>query len=189
MTIITANPRCLIFSDQARLAYSASVDRKECKQVPKRVPEEVGMLAEMKVSDLMTRDVISVMPDAKLNAAQEIMEEYGIRHLPVVEHGRLVGIISKGDIREAKPSDATTLSVWEVNYLWDTIHVRQVMTTTVLTVDADQPLVDALKLMVARKFSSLPVVREEMLVGILTETDIFNKIIALAERELQATRP
>jgi CBS domain-containing protein len=146
------------------------------------------MLAELKIGDLMTRDVISVMPDAKLSAAQEIMKEYGIRHLPVVEHGRLVGIISKGDIREAKPSDATTLSVWEVNYLWDTIQIKQVMTTKVLTVAPEQTLLEALRLMVARKFSSLPVVTDGMLVGILTETDIFNKLIAMAEREAEVAR-
>ncbi len=141
------------------------------------------MLAELTIGELMTRDVISVLPDAKLNAAQEIMEEYGIRHLPVVENGRLVGIISKGDIREARPSDATTLSVWEVNYLWDTIKVREVMTEKVLTVSPDQPLLDALRLMVARKFSSVPVVTDGVLVGIITETDIFNKLIALGESE------
>mgnify|MGYP001202588893 CR=1 FL=1 len=141
------------------------------------------MLAELTIGELMTRDVISVLPDAKLNAAQEIMEEYGIRHLPVVEHGKLVGIVSKGDIREARPSDATTLSVWEVNYLWDTIKVREVMTEKVLIVSPEQPLLEALRLMVARKFSSLPVVTDGVLVGIITETDIFNKLIALGESE------
>ncbi|MCC6613919.1 MAG: CBS domain-containing protein [Anaerolineae bacterium] len=132
---------------------------------------------------MMTRDVISVLPEAKLSAAQEIMEEYGIRHLPVVEHGKLVGIVSKGDIREARPSDATTLSVWEVNYLWDTLKVKEVMTTKALTVSPEQPLVEALRIMVAHKFSSLPVVTDGALVGIITETDIFNKLITLIEGE------
>ncbi|MCA9904920.1 MAG: CBS domain-containing protein [Anaerolineae bacterium] len=141
------------------------------------------MLTELKIGDMMTNDVISVLPEAKLNAAQEIMEEYGIRHLPVVEHGKLVGIVSKGDIREARPSDATTLSVWEVNYLWDTLKVKEVMTTKVLTVSPDQPLIEALRIMVARKFSSLPVVTDDVLVGIITETDIFNKLITLIEGE------
>ncbi len=141
------------------------------------------MLAELKVSELMTPDVVSVTPDAKVSEAKSVMKEFGIRHLPVVSHGRLVGIISSGDIREAAPSDATTLSVWEVNYLWDTIHVKDVMTENVITVEADEPLLDALRLMVARKFSSVPVVRHGALVGILTETDIFNKLITLIERE------
>lgn len=132
---------------------------------------------------MMTRDVISVLPEAKLSAAQEIMEEYGIRHLPVVEHGKLVGIISKGDIREARPSDATTLSVWEVNYLWDTLKIKEVMTTKALTVSPDDMLIEALRIMVARKFSSLPVVTDGVLVGIITETDIFNKLITLIEGE------
>jgi CBS domain-containing protein len=146
--------------------------------------EEQAMLAHLKINDLMTHDVISVSSGAKLSAAQQIMQEFGIRHLPVVDHGKLVGIISKGDIREAKPSDASTLTVWEANYLWDRIEVREVMTKQVVTVEGEQPFVDALKVMVARKFSSLPVVREGVLVGILTETDIFNKLIALAEAEL-----
>jgi CBS domain-containing protein len=141
------------------------------------------MLAQLTVNDLMTHDVISVSSGAKLSAAQQIMQEFGIRHLPVVDHGNLVGIISKGDIREAQPSDASTLTVWEANYLWDRIDVRETMTKTVVTVEAKQPLVDALKVMVARRFSSLPVVREGVLVGILTETDVFNKLIALAEAE------
>ncbi|MCA9910231.1 MAG: CBS domain-containing protein [Anaerolineae bacterium] len=141
------------------------------------------MLTELKIGDMMTNDVISVLPEAKLNAAQEIMEEYGIRHLPVVEHGKLVGIISKGDIREARPSDATTLSVWEVNYLWDTLKVKEVMTTKALTVSPDDTLIEALRIMVARKFSSLPVVTDGVLVGIITETDIFNKLITLIEGE------
>lgn len=142
------------------------------------------MLSELRVSELMTPDVVSVMPEAKVSEAKAVMKEFGIRHLPVVSHGKLVGIVSSGDIREAAPSDATTLSVWEVNYLWDTIHVKDVMTDKVITVEADEPLLDALRLMVARKFSSMPVVRQGALVGILTETDIFNKLIALMEREL-----
>ncbi|MBE0689100.1 MAG: CBS domain-containing protein [Anaerolineae bacterium] len=141
------------------------------------------MLSQLQIGELMTRDVISVLPEAKLSAAQEIMEEYGIRHLPVVEHGKLVGIISKGNIREARPSDATTLSVWEVNYLWDTLKVKEVMTTKALVVTPEQPLIEALRIMVAHKFSSLPVVTDGVLVGIITETDIFNKLIALIEGE------
>jgi CBS domain-containing protein len=142
------------------------------------------MLAQLKVNDLMTRDVVSVTPEAKLPEAKSVMKEFGIRHLPVVSHGKLVGIISSGDIREAAPSDATSLSVWELNYLWESIPVQDVMTAKVVTVEAEEPLLDALRLMVARKFSSVPVVREGILVGILTETDIFNKLIALMERDL-----
>jgi CBS domain-containing protein len=141
------------------------------------------MLAELRISDLMTHDVLSVKPEAKVGEAKAVMKEFGIRHLPVVSDNKLVGIVSSGDIREAAPSDVTALSVWEVNYLWDQIRVQDVMTKKVLTVEIDEPLVTALRLMVARKFSSVPVVRQGVLVGILTETDIYNKIIALAEAE------
>lgn len=142
------------------------------------------MLSQITVGDLMSRDVVSVSPSAKLTEAVQLMKEFGIRHLPVVENGRLVGIVSRGDIREAKPSDVTSLSVWEINYLWEQLHVRDVMTKTVITVEPDQHLIHTLRLMMARRFGSLPVVQDGKLVGIITEIDIFTKFASLIEAEL-----
>ena len=142
------------------------------------------MLYQITVGDLMSRDVVSVSPNAKLTDAIALMKEFGIRHLPVVEHGKLVGIVSRGDIREAKPSDVTSLSVWEINYLWEQLSVRDVMTKEVITVEPDQHLLHTLRVLMARHFSSLPVVRDGELVGIITETDIFQKFASLIEAEL-----
>jgi CBS domain-containing protein len=131
----------------------------------------------------MTTPVISVAPAAPIRAAYNLMKDTGIRHLPVLSKDELVGILSIGDVREASPSDATTLSVWEMNYLWDKLTVERVMTTKVLTVNLNEPLVNAVRLMLEHKFSSLPVVDENHhLVGILTESDVFRLVIAESER-------
>jgi CBS domain-containing protein len=141
------------------------------------------MLNQVTVREWMTTPVISVAPTAPIRAAYNLMKDTGIRHLPVLSKDELVGILSIGDVREASPSDATTLSVWEMNYLWDKLTVERVMTTKVLTVNLNEPLVNAVRLMLEHKFSSLPVVDENQhLVGILTESDVFRLVIAESER-------
>jgi CBS domain-containing protein len=140
------------------------------------------MFANAKVRDWMTSQVISVAPDTSIRSAYRLMKDAGIRHLPIVADNQLVGILSSGDIREASPSDATSLSIWELNYLWDKLTVERAMTRHVLTVQEDNLIVDALRLMLDNKFSSLPVLdAHHKLVGILTETDIFRLVLHEAE--------
>jgi CBS domain-containing protein len=106
------------------------------------------------------------------------MKENGIRRLPVVENDLLVGIITIGDVREASPSDATTLSIWELNYLWAQLTVEKIMTRHVFTVNPDDLILDAAQLMLERKVSGLPVVDSKCkLVVILTESDIFRMLV------------
>ncbi|NWF70577.1 MAG: CBS domain-containing protein [Chloroflexi bacterium] len=141
------------------------------------------MLNSTLVREWMTTPVITVAPESPIRAAYNLMKDTGIRHLPVVEQEELVGILSIGDIREASPSDATTLSVWEMNYLWDKLTVDRAMTTKVLTVGPDDLLLDAVRLMLEQKISSLPVVdHNKHLIGILTESDVFRLVIHEAER-------
>lgn len=83
------------------------------------------MLENVKVSDRMTSPVITVSPLTLISHAHQKMKEYGIRRLPVMEGGKLVGIVTLGDIREASPSDATSLSIWELNYLWSQLTVEK----------------------------------------------------------------
>lgn len=135
------------------------------------------------VREWMTTPVISIMPDAPIRAAFNLMKDTGIRHLPVIAKSELVGILSIGDVREASPSDATSLSIWEMNYLWDKLTVDRAMTERVVTIKTDDLLVDAIRIMLEHKISSLPVVdANRHVVGILTESDVFRLVIYEADK-------
>jgi len=136
------------------------------------------MLEDVMVREWMTSPVISVSPTTSISSAHQIMKENGIRRLPVVEDDRLVGIVTIGDVREASPSDATTLSIWELNYLWAQLTVERVMSRKVLTVTPDVCILDAAQIMLDSKVSGLPVVNQNgKLEGILTESDIFRMLV------------
>jgi CBS domain-containing protein len=142
------------------------------------------MLSDVNVKDWMTSPVITVPPNTPINAAHQLMQEKGVRRLVVADGTKLLGLVTKGDIREAKPSDATTLSIWELNYLLAQLTVDKVMTRKVLTVRPEDPISKAAQLMLENKVSGLPVVdHEERLVGILTESDIFRMLITSLERQ------
>ncbi|HEX2908639.1 MAG TPA: CBS domain-containing protein [Phototrophicaceae bacterium] len=136
------------------------------------------MLENVMVNEWMTTPVISVTPATAISTAHQMMKEKGIRRVPVVEDEHLVGIVTIGDVREASPSDATTLSIWELNYLWAQLTIERVMTRKVVTVRPDVCILDAAQLMLDHKVSGLPVVDEQgKLVGILTESDIFRMLV------------
>jgi CBS domain-containing protein len=136
------------------------------------------MLKTTTVRDWMTSPALTVSPSWSVRSAYDLMKELGIRHLPVVDNEKLVGILTLGDIREAQPSDATTLSAWELNYLWEKLTVERVMTSPVATVHADERVVDAIQIMLDRKFSGLPVVDAgDHLVGFLSQIDIYRMIV------------
>ncbi len=136
------------------------------------------MFENIKVGDWMTKNVITTRRNTSISSAHQIMRENNIRRLPVVENGKLVGLISLGDVREASPSDATTLSIWELNYLWAQLVVDKVMTINVYTVKSDTSILDAAELMLEHKISGLPVIDADgSLVGILTESDVFRMLV------------
>ncbi|MEL7434995.1 MAG: CBS domain-containing protein [Chloroflexota bacterium] len=136
------------------------------------------MFENVVVSTWMTENVITINRNAPISNAHRVMKQNDIRRLPVIENGKLVGIITIGDVREASPSDATTLSIWELNYLWAQLTVERVMTTDLLTVTPTTPVLDAAELMLEHKVSGLPVVgSDSTLVGILTESDIFRMLV------------
>jgi acetoin utilization protein AcuB len=129
------------------------------------------------VKDLMTRDVITIAPDTSLAEAHHLMKSYGVRRLPVVDRGELIGIVTRGDIRGAEPSTATTLSIWEINYLLAKTTVRDIMTPRPLTVQQSATVREAAKLMLDKKISGLPVLdMAGNVIGIVTESDIFRMI-------------
>ena len=130
------------------------------------------------VSDWMTPDPITVTPETKLPEAHRLMMVHSIRRLPVIEEGRLVGIVTLGDLRGAEPSGATSLSIWEVNYLVSKLRVREIMTPQPFMISPDATLGEAAQMMLEYKVSGLPVVDEsERVVGILTESDIFRMVV------------
>jgi acetoin utilization protein AcuB len=131
----------------------------------------------MYVRDRMRRPVITIAPDHSLRMARERMHKHGIRRLPVVQDGRLVGIVTDRDVRQAWASPATSLSTHELLYLLDRVTVREVMTPQVLTVTPETPLVEAARLLHQHKIGGLPVVDGCSVVGIITEMDLLEAFI------------
>lgn len=129
------------------------------------------------VKDWMTTDLITITTETTLPEAAQLMKEKGIRRLPVVDEGRLVGIVTWGDIREASPSDSTSLSKYELYYLLDKVVVGLIMTRSPIIVRPLTPISGAAQLMLANKIGSLPVVDHNRLVGIITESDIFRMLV------------
>lgn len=125
----------------------------------------------MRVCELMTAKPITVDPETPMLEARQRMVEKRIRHLVVVENARVVGIVTDRDIRLNLPSPATSLSVWEINYLLAQLTVGGVMSAAVIVVDPDRPVAEAARIMMDHKIGALPVVDEGRLVGIITESD------------------
>lgn len=130
------------------------------------------------VKEWMTPDPVVIGPDTTLPEAHRLMMENSIRRLPVVEDGRLVGIVTLGDVRGAEPSGATSLSIWEVNYLLARLKVDEIMTPRPFTISEDATLGEAAQMMLNYKVSGLPVVAGDgRVVGIITESDIFRMVV------------
>lgn len=133
----------------------------------------------MFVGERMSRPVVTIPPDMPVPDALKLMQRESIRRLPVVEDGKLVGIVSDKDLLNASPSQATTLSVWELNYLMGKLGVDEVMTKDVVTVNEDTPIEEAARIMADNKIGGLPVMQGGKVVGIITETDLFRIFLEL----------
>jgi acetoin utilization protein AcuB len=136
----------------------------------------------MQVSERMSKPVITALPDMPIQEALNLMREKGIHRLPVVDSdGKLKGIVSDRDLLHASPSDATSLSVWELNYLLSKVVMKDVMTKSVITVEGDSRIRETARIMVEKKIHGLPVTDGENVVGIITETDLFKVLLDLLE--------
>jgi len=143
----------------------------------------------MLVKERMSYPVITVHPDMPIMDALDLMKKEHIRRFPVIgKRGRLVGIVSKEDILHAAPSDASSLNVWEVNYLISKIIIKMVMTPNVITIEEDTPLEEAARIMADNKFGGLPVIRKGKVVGIITETDLFKIFLEMLGAREQGIR-
>jgi acetoin utilization protein AcuB len=131
----------------------------------------------MLVRALMTGSPIAVPPDTPVLDARQLMTNQRIRHLLVEKNGDLLGIVTDRDIRLNMPSQATSLSVWELNYLLTKLTVSEVMTRSVITIGPDRDARDAAEVMLEHKIGALPVIDHGRLVGIVTETDVLRAFI------------
>ncbi len=126
----------------------------------------------MRIRDVMTKNPITVDSETLVLDAQKMMKENNIRRLPVVDKGKLVGIVTQHDLLEASPSPATSLSIHELNYLLARMKVKEVMKKNPLTLTPDTPFEEALRFGQDKKIGSFPVMDKGRLVGIVTESDI-----------------
>lgn len=131
----------------------------------------------MRVKEWMSPSLTTAAPNTSVSEARELMRRKTIRHLLVTEGERLVGIVTDRDIRLNLPSPATSLSVWEINYLLTKLTVGDVMTKFVITVEPGRPIEEAARLMLEHRIGALPVVEDGLLVGILTETDLLRAFV------------
>lgn len=126
----------------------------------------------MRIRDMMTKNPITVDSETLVLDARRIMKENNIRRLPVVDKGKLKGIITKHDLLEAAPSPATSLSVHELNYLLSKMKVKEIMKKDPVTLTPDTPFEEALRIGQEKKIGAFPVVENGKVVGIATESDI-----------------
>jgi acetoin utilization protein AcuB len=133
----------------------------------------------MLVGERMKHPVITINPEMPIVEALNLMRREHIRRTPVLKDGKLVGIVSEKDLLNASPSAATSLSVWELNYLMSKITISEVMNRKVMTVSEDTPIEEAARIMADNKIGGLPVMRNSHIVGIITETDLFKIFLEL----------
>jgi CBS domain-containing protein len=135
-------------------------------------------MERMRVRDIMTSNPVVIEPNVTVPAATSIMRQHKIRHLPVVENGRLVGMISRGDLREASMSASINADQYELHFMLDRLTVGKLMTRKVYTITPDAFLVHAAELMTENKIAGLPVVDERGgVVGIVTESDLLRTLV------------
>ena len=142
----------------------------------------------MFVGDRMSRPVITVTPDMAIHDVLAMFKQEHIRRAPVIKNGKLVGIASETDLLNASPSDVSSLSIWEMNYLLSKITVKTVMNKKVITVEEDTPIEEAARIMADNKIGGLPVLKKGRVTGMITETDLFKIFLELMGSRQKATR-
>lgn len=142
----------------------------------------------MFVGDRMSRPVITIAKDTPIIDVLAMFKKEHIRRAPVMHKGKLVGIVSETDLLNASPSDVSTLSIWEMNYMLSKVTVKNVMTKKVVTVDVDTPIEEAARIMADNKIGGMPVMNNKRVAGMITETDLFKVFLELMGARQKATR-
>jgi acetoin utilization protein AcuB len=131
----------------------------------------------MRVCEIMTRQPTTISPETTLPEAMRLMKKHGFRRLPVLKNKQLLGIVTDRDLKEAMPSDATSLSIWELNYLLSKLEVKELMSHPAITVTEDTPVPEAARLMLEQKIGGLPVIKDGSVTGMITVTDVLKAFL------------
>jgi acetoin utilization protein AcuB len=142
----------------------------------------------MLVRKKMKKDLITITKDERMTTARKIMKEKNIRHLPVVDGKKLVGLVTNMDIRKAEASPATSLEIRELHYLLDKLTAGEIMTRNVITISPDISVEEATTLLHDNKIGCLPVVEDGNLVGMLTENDVMEILIEVMGMKEKGSR-
>jgi acetoin utilization protein AcuB len=137
---------------------------------------------DIRVSDIMSSPAICVDGLTAVTEAQQLMRRHKIRRVPVLDGRKLVGILTQGDVRGAMPSEVTTLNRTEQDYLISHLKVNRVMSKEVITATREMSLADATRLLAQYKISGLPVIDDDTVVGMVTESDVFETIAAMFDK-------
>ena len=128
----------------------------------------------MIIRDVMTKSPVTVTEETSVTEAKALMSKNNFSKLPVLDKSkRLVGIITKNDIQKASPSDATTLDMFELGYVLSKLTVGKFMTKKVITIQETEVIEEAARIMVDNNIGCIPVMKDDVLVGIVTESDLF----------------
>lgn len=131
----------------------------------------------MYVKNKMTANPYTISPDASIIDAVELMKEKKLRRLPVVKNGKVEGILTKNDLQQVSPTKATSLSIFEINYLLSKTTVKDAMTRETVTISPESLLEEAAVIMRNKKIGILPVIENDRIVGVITESDILDAFI------------
>ncbi|MDU4961289.1 MAG: CBS and ACT domain-containing protein [Sporomusaceae bacterium] len=143
----------------------------------------------MFVATRMTPNPVTITPSTPVTEANHLMHTNRFRRLPVVDNGKLIGIVTDRDLREVSPSPATALSIHELNYLLSKMQVKDVMKKNVVTITEEATIEEAALLMVSNRIGGLVVVDGAgSVTGVITETDIFKCFIEIMGLEKGKTR-
>jgi acetoin utilization protein AcuB len=133
----------------------------------------------MIISRVMTKNPVFVHPDASVTETRSLMDREKVGHLPVLDYNNaLAGIVTKEDMIKAGPSEATSLDMYEISYLLTKMKVSEIMVKKVITVDEDEVVEEAARIMADKNIGCLPVMRASLLVGIITDSDLFHAFVA-----------
>jgi acetoin utilization protein AcuB len=139
-----------------------------------------GVTYTMRVKNRMTPSPITASPDTNYNEALRLMQQNNIKNLPILDKkGRLVGLVTRGDMLRTEPSPVSTLSVYEIASLLEKVTMKKIMNRPVYAVTENCSITNAANFMLEKNIKSLPVVQDDKLVGIITDTDIFKTFVEI----------